>query len=78
MYKQIQTDKEIVTANGTKFEPVATLADEFGGRMQILTDDHCYVVAIKKEKFGALGDYYFMNHITYEAFNVLKTLPEPI
>ncbi len=72
MYKQIETDKERVLDNGAVFAPVATLADENGGRCQISIDDHCYVLRLKQED----GTYKQTAWIFKEAFNVLKTLPE--
>jgi len=71
MYKQIETDKTAFLSNGEEFTPIATLADEYGGRCQISIDDNCYVVKLKGE-----GDIYVnTNHIFPEAFEVLKKLP---
>lgn len=53
--------------------PVATLADEHGGRCQIAIDDYCYVLYIKQQN----GKYKISSHIFQEAFKVLKTLSGP-
>jgi hypothetical protein len=45
MYKVVQTDKE-VKWNGI-VHPLLTLADEYGGRAQIVRDDHCLVLLLK-------------------------------
>jgi len=72
MYKQVETDKTARTAGG-EFTPVATLADECGGRCQIAIDDHCYVLRLKQDD----GTYKTTPYIFREAFSVLVTLPEP-
>lgn len=73
MYKQVETDKTAVLDNGVEFNPVATLADENGGRCQISIDDHCYKITLKRD-----GLYYPTPYIFPEAFLVLKTLPDLI
>ena len=90
MYKQIETDKEAIFHTGGVFHPVATLADESGGRLQIALDDGCYVLCLRQD--GAYdgttpaegeehvkGDchYIWATHIFPEAFEVLRTLPPP-
>jgi hypothetical protein len=72
MYKQVETDKKATTAGG-EFTPVATLADEYGGRCQIAVDDHCYVLMLKQDD----GTYKMTTHIFWEALDVLVTLPSP-
>lgn len=71
MYKQVETDGNAVLDNGVEFTPVATLADEYGGRCQISIDDHCYVLRLKQSD----GKYKTTAWIFPEAFEVLKTLP---
>ncbi len=71
MYKQVETDKNAVLYNGVEFEPVATLADEYGGRCQIAIDDRCYQVLLKQ----ADGRYKPTTYIFNEAFSVLKKQP---
>lgn len=71
MYKQVETDKNAVLDNGVEFTPVATLADEYGGRCQISIDDHCYILRLKQSD----GKYKTTAWIFPEAFEVLKTLP---
>ena len=71
MYKQVETDQNAVLDNGVEFTPVATLADEYGGRCQISIDDHCYILRLKQSD----GRYKTTAWIFPEAFEVLKTLP---
>ena len=71
MYKKIETDKKAILDNDAKFTPVATLADEYGGRAQISIDDHCYILHLKQKD----GRYKSTPWIFSEAFEVLKTLP---
>ena len=73
MYKQVETDESFETDNGGRETPVATLADECGGRTQIAVDDHCYVLynGSRDRRYG------MTHHIYREAFEVLKTLPAP-
>lgn len=73
MYKQIKTTPLIVLPNGAETRPVATLADEYGGMCQITCDDHCYTIKLKNKN----GQYEDTTHIFPEAFEVLKTLPNP-
>jgi hypothetical protein len=71
MYKQIETDEKAVLDNGVEFTPIATLANEYGGRCQISIDDHCYILRLKQSD----GRYITTPYIFPEAFEVLKTLP---
>ena len=73
MYKQVEVDKEATLDNNVKFNPVATLADEYGGRCQISIDDHCYVLGLKQSD----GRYKRTSYIFKEAFKVLRKLPLP-
>lgn len=45
MYRIVETDKE-ATWNGI-VTPLLTLADEYGGRAQIVEDDHCLILLLK-------------------------------
>lgn len=73
-YRKVETMSEIIMSGSKSImHPVATLSDEAGGVCQIINDDHCYVVCLKKED----GTYKPTSHLFKEAFNVLKTLPEP-
>ena len=78
MYKQIKTDPIAILGNDNSgdcnFSPIATLADEYGGRCQISIDDLCYVLRLKQ----ADGKYKTTSYIFSEAFEVLKTLPSPM
>ncbi len=73
MYKQVATEKDVKNQHGTLIEPVATLADEWGGRAQISTDDHCYVLHIGSKN----RPYRISSHWFREVVEVLKTLPLP-
>jgi len=44
MYKVIETALSVETKNGSKYHPLVTLADEYGGLSHIVCDDHCYVL----------------------------------
>lgn len=79
MYKQVETEKVCYTTNVTEFHPIATLADEFGGKCQIAIDDGCYVIYNKVGEFKDYGNacYKLTYHIFGEVFDVLKTLPTP-
>jgi len=72
---QVETDDRAIWDNddpeGAEFEPVATLADEYGGRAQIAIDDHCYVVLLKQQN----GRYDETPWIFNEAWEVLRDLP---
>lgn len=46
MYKVVETDKEIMWNSPVK--PLVTLADEHGGRAQIVQDDHCLILLLRK------------------------------
>ena len=71
MYKRVKTTREITLRSGAKCHPIASLKDEYGGRCHICIDDHCYVLYLGQKSAG------ITSHIFKEAFNVLKTLPEP-
>lgn len=73
MYKQVETHKSAMRANGNKIMPVASLEDEYGGIVHMWIDDHCYVIGIND---GLEGDLVILTHIFLEVFQVLKTLPE--
>jgi len=73
MYKKIKTDKECLMENGTIFNPIATLADEYGGRVQVDIDDHCYVLKIRLDH----GKYRMTPYIFREVFDVLTSLEPP-
>ena len=71
MYKQVETDQSAVLDNGAEFIPIATLADEWGGRCQISIDDHCYILRLKQSD----GKYKTTAWIFSEALEVLRKLP---
>ena len=56
----------------TTVHPVATLKDEYGGEANIIVDDHCYVLLLKRD-FGFLPTPYWFS----EAVDAVKTLPTP-
>lgn len=70
MYKQVETDPLATLEGGANIKPVATLEDEHGGKAHIYIDDHCYVLALRRD----MG-YVNTAWIFPEAFEVLKTLP---
>lgn len=72
-YKKVETDESYTTTGGSIGTPVATLADEYGGRAQIGTDDGCYVLYLLQED----GSYKHTAWIFPEAHEVLKDLPNP-
>jgi hypothetical protein len=45
MYKVVETDKQI--SWNFPVTPLITLADEYGGRAQIVEDGHCLVLLLK-------------------------------
>lgn len=59
--------------NDVRCKPIATLADEYGGRCQIDIDDHCYILRLQQND----NKYKTTPYIFKEAFNVLKNLSEP-
>ena len=72
-YKQVTTDGPISWGRSeNKIGPVATLADEYGGRAQIIEDDHCYVLLILKD-----GIYEDSSWLFPEAVEVIKRLVTP-
>lgn len=73
MYQQVQTDKGIILDNGSQATPVATLADEHGGRAQIVVDDRCYIILIKQKD----GRYKMTSWIFAGAHEALAKLPSP-
>lgn len=73
-YKRVETDESYTTQSGSIETPVATLADESGGRAQIGIDDSCYVLYLLQED----GSYKRTAWVFSEAHEVLKDLPDPL
>lgn len=73
MYTQIRTSEPILYGlDMAPVIPVATLIDESGSVCQIIKDDHCYVVTLKK------GDIFEPTvHLFPEVLKVLAKLPNP-
>ena len=71
-YERVETDEKFTTVGGSTNIPVATLADEYGGRAQIGVDDGCYVLYLQQEN----GKYKKTAWIFPEAHEVLKDLPD--
>lgn len=67
------TDSEIELRDGRRMTPLVTFADGYDGRAQLVLDDGCYAVALKRE--GNI--YHFATHICAAVFAVLCTLPAP-
>ena len=75
MYKIVETDKrEQVSWGevGNFVTSLLTLADEYGGRAQIINDDHCYVLLGKKGDIYKTSSWWFK-----EAVQGLRILPDP-
>ena len=68
---QGKTDKKVQLANSEWVKPVATLADKYGGRAQVIVDDGCYVLCLKRED----GRYATVKHWFREAVSALQQLP---
>jgi len=70
MYKIVKTDDVGVWGDR---KPVLTMKDEYGGRAQVVVDDHCYVLLLLDKD----GKYKPTNWIFPEAHEAMKTLPSP-
>jgi len=75
MYKQVKTYESVTLDNGAMCTPVASLEDEYGGKSHFIVDDHCYVLLNGGARTD--GRYVMSEWIYSEAFEVLKTLPNP-
>lgn len=74
MYKRLlNADTEATLYNGAVFRPIATLADEWGGRAQIAIDDLCYVLRLKQPD----GTYKNTPYWFSSAVQVMHRLPLP-
>ena len=72
MYKKVNVNvvgKKFKTRHGT---PALVMEDECGGQVAVVTDDHCYVVMLKRE-----DGYKSTSHIWRELFEEMKKLPSP-
>jgi len=72
MYKKIESnaiDQELKDVWG---EPVLVMADEYGGQVAVVVDDHCYLAKIKMEDKWVSTPYLFR-----ELFEEMKNLPLP-
>ena len=75
-YQRVVTDDEVMW-NGSPVRPLLTLADEHGGRAQIVNDDHCHVLLVEQrdehqEKFYQPSFWWFK-----EAVVAARDLPLP-
>jgi len=55
MYRVVKTDEKVIWGKKEDVDcvvvsPAITLADEFGGRAQIIVDDQCYVLLLKQHQ----------------------------
>ena len=91
MYKRVKTVESITMDSGGLAEPVASLADEYGGMSHWIVDDHCYVLVnmVRVEANEGVGNspnLYLLGQepqrvgkmvawIYAEALEVLKELP---
>ena len=78
MYKIVETDKEVIW--NSRVTPLVTLADEYGGRAQIIKDDHCLVLLLKQgvdtenTSFGYKPTCWWFK----EAVNIVREMELPI
>ena len=72
-YSRVPTDQEVTLQNGETAEPLLTLADEHGGRAQIVNDDHCYMLLLLQPD----GTYKKTAWWFREAVVALRDLPLP-
>lgn len=79
MYKQIETDNPFVDGKGRQINPIATLADEYGGRVQVTEDDHCIRCFLARNLPKQEGETYYepISYLFPELFEFLKTLETP-
>jgi len=86
MYEQVETDKPFVDCKGLHINPIATLADQYGGRVQITEDDHqcivCYLTHFSVEYIAPVQQvearYEPITGLFPELFEFLKTLKTPV
>jgi len=74
MYKLQETpDSSVALEDGSGYQPVATLKDEYGGISHIIIDDHCYILVNGSDTrpFNKVYHWY------PEAVNAMKRLPTP-
>lgn len=76
MYKVVETDKSAKNEYGTELHPILTLADEYGGRVQITIDDHCYKCFLRHGE-GSTEFYRPTYHLFRELHAALCILPSP-
>lgn len=82
MYKPVEADKPFTDGKGRRFKPIATLASEHGGRVQITEDDHCIVCFLAHNPSHNRPEikktfYAPITHLFPELFNFLKTMETP-
>ena len=73
MYLVVPTDKRIQSESGGYSTPLMTLADEYGGRAQIVEDDHCLVLMLRQSD----NTYKSTTHWFSEAILALRLLLWP-
>lgn len=69
---QEKPDDTATLENGEDFTPIATLKDAYGGVLHVMNDDHCYVLAVKREKGFRMTAWW-----NAEAVKTMQTLPLP-
>jgi len=72
-YIQVKTDKEFFTEGGQNI-PLVTLANKYGGRVQIANDDSCYVLYLRQSN----GKYKSSSYWFSEAHKAVSELPDPL
>lgn len=73
-YRLLPTpDSEFQMPNGAWVFPVATLANELGGKLHITSEDRCYTLVVQRNN----GDVYGTQYWPDAAVASLKNLPAP-
>ena len=79
MYKKV--DPNTFTDFNTKEfgPPVLAMEDEYGGRVVVVIDDHCYLALQRtfKKPRARYASYFTQSHLFKELFRELKKLPMP-
>lgn len=77
MYKRVNTIDTITMDDGGQAEPVATLADEYGGVSHWIVDDHCYVLVnmIDAEAKQGVGNGPSLHAVGQEPQRVGRMVP---
>ncbi len=82
MYKVVDTDVPFTDDTGRYIEPIQTMADKYGGRVQIIEDDHCLVPLLKRTQRGRPDDalqieYKPTHYLFSELVETIKNMKTP-